>query len=158
MSGKIILAVAACVCVMAMPGWAQDTNPAPAAPRPVPPYGTPITLEQAKTAVAAAEAEAKRMGVVPTLAVVEPSGEIVLLEKGTGTSYGTAEVALEKARSAARFRAPTANFDNTRALPPGMVSGLGGIPIVVDGRIIGAIGTAGAPGDSMAKAAVAAVH
>ena len=49
-------------------------------------------------------------------------------------------------------------YDNTRVYPAGMVTGLGGVPIVVGGKVIGAIGTAGGPGDAMAKAGAAAVH
>ena len=145
--------------------WAQPVPAAaqPAAARPaggpLPSYGPVISLEQAKIAVAAAEAEAHRLNVpAPALAVVEPSGDIVLLEKGTGASYGAVDAALEKARSAGRYRLATPPFDNTRSFPSGFVTGLGGVPLIVNGRIVGAIAQGGVPGDALVKAAAAALQ
>ena len=153
------LIAAAIAALVAGGALAQAPAAAPAAPRaPAPPYGAPITLEQAKAAIAAMEAEARKTGGAPTLAVVEPSGEIVIVEKGQGQSYGTVDIALGKARSAARFRAATLAFDPNRDFTtPGMHTGLGGVPIVVDGKIIGGIGQSGVGGDALAKVGVAAL-
>jgi glc operon protein GlcG len=165
MTPKTFIALAVFfACLSGSLVMAQERAPAePAAARaaavpPPLPYGEPISLEKAKLAVAAAESEAVRRGFTPTLAVVEPSGELVLVEKGTGGGYGTLDVAISRARSAARYRTSTADYDYRRALPPGMVSGLGGMPIVIGNRIVGAIGQAGAPGDALVQAAVTAVR
>jgi len=120
-------------------------------PPPRPDYGPPITLEQAKKVAAAAEAESKKIGQPEVIAIVDPSGDLVYFERPAGTSYGHIQLAERKARSAARFRAPTMAFQeraqgNVFLLGlEGMIPVGGGVPIVSGGKIIGAIGIAGAP-------------
>jgi len=123
----------------------------PASPPPRPDYGPPISLEQAKKVAAAAEAESKKIGQPQVIAIVDPSGDLVYFERPAGTSYGHIQLAERKAQAAARFRAPTMAFQervqsNTFLLGlEGMIPVGGGVPIVSGGKIIGAIGVAGAP-------------
>jgi glc operon protein GlcG len=128
------------------------------------PYGGPITLEQAKTIVAAAEQSARTRNLTMAFAVVEPSGELVLFHKMDGTQYGSDLVAREKARTAARFKRSTkAFFDsiaggrNAVLSLPGVVAIEGGAPIVINGRIVGAIGVSGRSSEQDGEVAAAAL-
>src|SRR5207249_9048378 len=117
------------------------------------PYGAPIGLESAKKAVAAAEAEARKNNWKMAFAVTDISGDLVYLEKMDATQTGSVAVAIGKARSAALFKRPTKVFQDAVA---GGGAGLrilglegavpldGGFPIVMDGKIVGAIGASGA--------------
>src|SRR6058998_3171127 len=131
---------------------AAAQTPAPAAPSPPPPYGLPITLEQAKKVMVGAEAEAKKNNWNVVIAVLDSGGNIVMVQRMDGAQFGSIEVAREKAYSAVAFRRPTKAFDdalaqggnNLRILRlPGASPLEGGIPIVVDGKLIGAIGVSG---------------
>src|SRR5262249_13448194 len=130
--------------VLASVVYAQQQG---APPPPAPPFGTPITLEQAKKVAAAAEAEAKKNNLNSAFAIVEPTGALVYFLKMDGSQYGAVNVAIDKAISAALYRRPTAAFDaglrsgNTYLLNLRNMNAVpGGIPIVADGRLIGAIG------------------
>jgi len=127
-------------------------------------YGMPITAEQAKAAAAAATAEAAKNGWKMAIAVVEPSGDLVYFEKMHGTQYGSVAIAQHKARAAAIFRRPTKAFEERVAAGgagiaamtlDGMIASDGGVPIVVGGKIIGAIGASGATGAQDGQAATA---
>jgi glc operon protein GlcG len=116
------------------------------------PYGAPISLENAKKAAAAAIAEARKNNWTMALAVVDPSGTLVYYEKLDNTQIGSAQVAINKARSAALFKRPTKSFedqlakggDGLRTLGlEGAVPVEGGVPIVIEGKIVGAIGMSG---------------
>ena len=122
------------------------------APAPPPPYGAPITLEQAKKVVAAAEAEAKKNSWGMVITVLDSGGHVVMTERLDGTQIGSIDVARDKAYSAVAFRRPTKVFEdlvaqggaNLRLLRlRGAAPVEGGIPIVVDGKIVGAIGVSG---------------
>jgi len=125
----------------------------PAAPPPPPPlYGTPISLEQAKKVMAGAEAEAKKNSWNVCIVVLDSGGNIVMVQRMDGAQFGSIEVAREKAYSAVAFRRPTKAFDdalaqggnNLRILRlPGASPLEGGIPIVVDGKLIGSVGVSG---------------
>lgn len=116
------------------------------------PYGAPITLENAKKAAAPALAEARKQGWTMAVAIVDPGGTLVYYEKMDDTQMGSATVSIAKARSAALFKRPTKEFQETLA---GGADGLrvlridgavpveGGVPLVVDGKIAGAIGLSG---------------
>jgi glc operon protein GlcG len=133
------------------------------------PYGTAIGLENAKKVAAPAIAEAAKNNWTMAVAVVDPSGNLVYYEKMDNTQIGSANVAIEKARSAALFKRPTKTFqdalaaggDGMRILRlQGAVPIEGGIPILVEGKIAGAIGVSGgtAPQDGQcAKAGADAV-
>ena len=116
------------------------------------PYGAPISLENAKKVAAPALAEATKNSWAMAVAVVDPSGNLVYYEKMDATQIGSANVAIEKARSAALFKRPTKTYqdalaaggDGMRILRlQGAVPIEGGIPILVDGKIAGAIGVSG---------------
>jgi len=134
-----------------------------------PPYGLPITLAQAKKAVAGAQAEARKNKWDVVVAIVDPAGQLVLLEKMDNTQNVSSEVARQKASSAALWRRPTKAFQDGLAAGgvglrilalEGAVPADGGLPIVVDGKIIGAIGVSGATSEQdgqMAKAGLDAL-
>jgi len=87
---------------------------APAAP-PTTPYGPPITLAQAKQAMAAAEAEAMKNGWPLAIAIVDSGGNLVMLHKLDNTQYGSIRIAEGKARTALDFRRSTKAFEDTVA-------------------------------------------
>ncbi len=116
------------------------------------PYGAPITLEHARKLVAAAEAEATKQKWPVAIAVVDASGHLVAFAKMDNTQLGSIDVALEKAKCAALFRRSTKIFEdglvaggaNLRVLKvPGAIPIEGGLPIIHEGKIIGAIGVSG---------------
>ena len=128
------------------------------------PYGLPISLENAKKAAAPALAEAEKNHWNMAVAIVDPSGNLVYYEKMDNTQLGSANVAIEKARSAALFKRPTkalqdalaAGGDGLRILRvQGAVPVEGGIPLVMDGKIVGAIGVSGASSAQDAQCAKA---
>jgi glc operon protein GlcG len=80
---------------------AQQPSPPAAGPAPVP-YGTPITLEQAKKVAAGAEAEAKKNNWNMTIAIAEPSGSLVYLQKMDGAPYASVNVAPDNTRQYGR--------------------------------------------------------
>jgi glc operon protein GlcG len=116
------------------------------------PYGAAISLENAKKVAAPAVAEATKNNWAMAVAIVDPSGNLVYYEKMDNTQLGSANVAIEKARSAALFKRPTKTYqdalaaggDGMRILRlQGAVPIEGGIPILVEGKIAGAIGVSG---------------
>ena len=134
------------------------------------PYGAPITLDMARRAAAAALAEARRNQWTMAVAIVDPSGGLVYFEKMDDTQNGSVVVAQAKARSAALFKRPTKAFqdavaagdDGLRVLGlEGAVPVEGGVPLVSDRRIVGAVGVSGGTSQQdgvCAKAAVEAVE
>src|SRR5437867_6934649 len=116
------------------------------------PYGIPIGLDDAKKAAAPALAEARKNSGLRAAAVVDTAGNLVYFEKMDGTQTGSVAVAVAKARSAALFKRSTKTFQDTLA---GGGEGLrvlrlenavpveGGLPLIVDGKIVGAIGLSG---------------
>ena len=162
------------VLAVAAPAWGQ-TPPTPApvvaapapAPAPAPPYGMPIGLEAAQALIDRAIEAGRARGFRLAIAVVEPSGELVAFGRMDDVQYGSINVAQAKARSAARFRSATASAEERLAggrmallAIDGLMPVAGGVPIVVDGRVVGAIGVSGASSaqdDEVARAAIAAV-
>ena len=129
------------------------------------PYGTPITLATAHKALAAAEAEAAKHNWKLVCAVAEPTGDLIAFDKMDGAQYASIQIAPEKARAAARFRRATKVFADavnkngtigTLGIP-GAITAEGGFPIVVGGKLVGAIGCSGAIGNQDATAAWAGV-
>lgn len=117
-----------------------------------PDYGAPITLEQAKKVVAGAEAEAKKNRWNVFITVVDTGGHLVLLQRMDNTQLGSLKVAVSKAESAVLFKRPTKAFaeglaaggENLRVLKvEGAMPIEGGIPLLVNGKIIGAVGVSG---------------
>jgi glc operon protein GlcG len=120
------------------------------------PYGPPVGVEDAKKAAAAAVAEAKKNNWLMAVAVVDPSGTLVYYEKMDNTQTGSAQVAIDKARTSALFKRPSKVFEDLVAgggtgvrflgLPGAMPIG-GGIPLITSNRFIGAIGVSGDSSD-----------
>ena len=115
-------------------------------------YGPSISLEDARKAAAAAIAEAKKSGFLMAVAIADPSGMLVYFEKMDHTQNGSIAVAIGKARTSALFKRPTKAFqDNIAAGGEGLrtlaVEGVipieGGLPLVIDGKIVGGIGVSG---------------
>ena len=141
----------------------------PQAPSPNVPYGVSITADTAKKLAAAAIAEARKNNWAMAVAIVDTGGYLVYFERMPDTQLGSVEVSIEKAKSAALFRRPTKSFQDTVAAGgaglrmlglTGAVPVEGGIPIIVDGKIIGAIGASGGSSDQdghTAEAGVAAM-
>ena len=132
------------------------------------PYGMSIDLGNAKKVAAPALAEAKKNNWTMAVAIVDTAGNLVYFEKMDGTQAASATIAVDKARSAAQFKRPTkalqdaltAGGDGLRILGlPGAVPVEGGIPLVVNGKIVGAIGVSGGTSaqDSQCAAAGAAL-
>jgi len=120
------------------------------------PYGPNISLENAKKAAAPALAEARKNNWTMVVAIVDAAGDLVYYEKMDNTQLGSSQVAIGKARSAVRFKRPTKAFQDAvagggagvRMLGlEGAVPIEGGIPIVMDGKIVGAIGVSGDSSD-----------
>jgi len=117
------------------------------------PYGLSISLENAKKAAIPALAEAAKNNWAMAVAIVDPAGNLVYYEKMDNTQLGSANVAIDKARSAALFKRPTKAFQDALAAGgeglrilriQGATPVEGGIPLVSDGKIVGAIGVSGA--------------
>lgn len=129
-----------------------------------PPYGPPITLEQAKKALAGAEAEARKNNWNVVIAILDSGGNLVLLERMDNTQIGGVEVAQQKAYSAVAFRRPGKVFQDAIAAGgvglrflrlEGAVPLDGGLLIVADGKIIGGIGVSGVTSEQDAQIASA---
>ena len=143
------------VCCALSGAFAQMPNP----------YGLSITLENAKKAVLPALAEAAKNNWSMAVAVVDPAGNLVYYEKMDNTQLGSANVSIDKARSAALFKRPTKALQDTLAAGgeglrilalQGATPVEGGIPLVSDGKIVGAIGVSGATSAQDAQCAKAA--
>ncbi len=128
------------------------------------PYGAPISLENAKKAAGPALAEAEKNHWNMAVAVVDPSGNLVYYEKMDNTQLGSANVAIDKARSAALYKRPSKAFEDAVAGGGGGLRVLqlrgatpleGGIPLVMDGKIVGAIGVSGGTGSQDGQCAKA---
>jgi glc operon protein GlcG len=140
--------IAHCLCALALALFAVC---APAQQRPD--YGTPVTIEQAKKIAAGAVAECMANKWNVAVAVVDPHGTLVYFERIEQTQHASPEIAIMKARAAATYRRPTRAFMEAinkgpaTATLPGVVGSPGGNPIVVGGRVIGAVGVSGVTGD-----------
>jgi uncharacterized protein GlcG (DUF336 family) len=115
------------------------------------PYGAPVTTEAAKKAATAALAEGKKNGWNVAAAVVDTGGVLVYFERLENTQNGSTEASIEKARTSAAFRRPSKAFEDVVAggktnylKLPGTIPIEGGLPLLVDGKIVGAIGVSGA--------------
>ena len=110
-----------------------------------------LTLEGARRAIAAAEAEARRDKAGGIIAVVDDGGNLIALERLEGTFAAGARISIGKARTAALFKKPTRFFEElinksriAMAALDDFTPLIGGVPIVIDGQIVGAIGVSGA--------------
>lgn len=129
------------------------------------PYGGPITLEIAKKAAAGAVAEARKNNWNMAVTITDTAGNLVYFEKMDGTQTASIKIAIAKSRSAAIFKRPTKTFqdavtggNNAMLGLPGAIPSEGGIPIVIDGKIVGAIGASGGTGQQDAMASQAGIN
>lgn len=132
-----------------------------------PPYGSPISLDVAKKAAAAAIAEAKKNNWNMAVAVTDGSGLLVYLERMDNTQFGSVDVAIKKAISAAAYRRPTKDFadilaqggpGNRMLILPHAMPVEGGLPIIINGKLVGAIGVSGAAAQQDGQVATAGVN
>lgn len=164
LAGKAFISVAL-LALSGLPAVAQASFAAP----PLVPYGLSISTETAKKTAAAAIAEAQKTNLKDAIAIVDTGGFLVYFEKMQDTQTGSVDLAIEKARTAALFRRPTKVFEDgvagggegLRLLRlTGAIPIEGGVPIVVDGKLVGAIGVSGGTGaqdGQIARAGAAAV-
>lgn len=108
-----------------------------------------LNLEAAKRIAAAAEAEARKNNWNVVIALVDDGGHLVYLQRMDDTQYASVKVATEKAQTAIGFKRPTKAFEDAVVSGKTAILGLpiipleGGLPLVVDGKMIGAIGVSG---------------
>ena len=130
----------------------------------VPQYGPNITLEQARKAHAAADAEARKNNWPVAITVVDTAGQLVLFQRHDNTQTASVNVAQDKAVSAAMYRRPTKVMQDALAAGGAGVRFLnlrgasvvdGGLPIYVDGKIVGGIGVSGVTSEQDAQIAKA---
>jgi glc operon protein GlcG len=135
-SQTLLAVIAACAAlIFAAPAMAQST-----------PYGAPISLRQAETVLDAAMAEASSNDWNVAIAIVDGGGHLIAFKRMDSVSTVVADFAIGKARTAAALRAPSANgegwLQNSPTTMP-LTPFRGALPIIIDGRVIGAIGTSG---------------
>jgi len=125
--------------------FAQDRRPG---------YGTPVTTATAKKIAAGVIAECQKHGWNVAVAVVDPHGALVYYERMEDTQYASNDIAIGKARAAATYRRPTRAFADVinkggpaTATLPGVFASPGGVPLMADGKVIGAVGVSGVTGD-----------
>lgn len=130
-------------------------------------YGLPISVEDAKKVAEPALAEARKNNWKMAVAIVDPSGNLIYFEKMDNTQLAASDIAIQKARAAALLKRPTkvlqdalaAGGEGLRILGlPDSVPVEGGIPLVVDGKIVGAIGMSGQASNQDAQCAQAGVN
>ncbi|MDF3062202.1 MAG: GlcG protein [Microvirga sp.] len=135
--------IGAVLVLASLPALAQQATP---------PYGSPITLEQAKKVIAAAEAEAQKNNWPVVITVVDSGGHAVAMHRLDNTQLGSIAVAEDKARSSILFRRPTKAFEDAvasggiglRVLALRGASPVdGGVLIFLDGKVVGAVGVSG---------------
>jgi glc operon protein GlcG len=135
-------------------------------PPPTTPYGAPILLAAAKKVMAAAEAEAFKNNWGVSIAIVDSGANLVMLQRLDNAQLASVRLAEAKARTAVEFRRPTKALEDAvggggiglRVLSFGAALAEGGVPIIIDGRIIGAIGVSGVASHQDAQVAIAGAY
>jgi uncharacterized protein GlcG (DUF336 family) len=154
---KLMVALVVAVALGAA-GWAGAQAP--------PAYGPAITLEQALKVMAGAEAEAKKNNWPVAIVILDAGGNIVAVHRLDNTQFGSIEIARQKAWSAVAFRRPTKAFqDGLAAGGAGLrilaLEGAspveGGLPLLMDGKIVGSVGVSGVTGEQDSQIAAAGV-
>ncbi len=135
--------IAGVIALFTVAAWGQQTLQTM-------PFGTPIGNDAAKKMAVAAVAEAKKNGWPVCIAIVDYHGELVYFERLDNTQLGGVSVAVDKARTAARFKRSTKVLEDAVASGRHAILRLGdatpiqgGLPIVIDGKFVGAIGVSG---------------
>ena len=149
-----------------------ETNPLDFVPDKIPfdtPYGPPISLDRAQAVIHAAVAEAKKRDWKMNVAVADSGGNLVAFQRMDGAMLASIQIAEHKARAAATFRRPTKVFEDGINLMhlnyllafDGVIASRGGIPLIEQGAIIGAIGSSGgadSQDDIVSKAGAAVIN
>ena len=148
--------VAGATLAIAASASAQQPNPMDNVPDKMPndiPYGAPISLERAQAAINAAVAESKKRGWKLNVAMVDSGANLVAFARMDGAQIGSIAIAEHKARAAAKFRRETKAFEagiqagnNYLITLDDVIASRGGIPVIQNGQIIGAIGCSGGTG------------
>lgn len=136
---------------------AQQANPLDVIPDKMPfstPYGSPISLARADAAIAATIAEAEKRGWMLNVAVVDSGGNLVAFSRMDGAQLGSIAISEHKARASVKFRRPTKAFEDGiqkndykyQLSLDDIIASRGGIPLIDDGKLIGAIGCSGGAG------------
>ena len=139
---KVVLAASLALAATAVS--AQDQRPG---------YATPVTTATAKKIAAGVLAECAKNNWNVAVAVVDPHGSLVYFERMEDTQYASMDIAIGKARAAATYRRPTRVFMEVinkapaTATLPGVFASPGGVPIMVGGKVAGAVGVSGVTGD-----------
>src|SRR5436305_14975003 len=148
------IAVFTLAALMAAPVFAQMPNP----------YGMSVSVADAKKIAALSVAEANRNGWKMAVAIVDTAGDLVYFEKMDGTQVASVNIAQDKARSSVRFKRPTKAMQDVLAQGgagvrflalQGAVPVEGGLPIVMNGQIVGAIGASGGTSEQDGQSAKA---
>ena len=155
----VTIAVFGAVLLAIAPAGAQQTpppNPLDAVPDKMPfdvPYGAPISLDRAEAAIAATVAEAKKRDWKMNVAVVDSGGNLVAFQRMDGAQIASIAISEHKARASAIFRRETKAFENGiqggnnyLITLDGVIGSRGGIPLIENGKIVGAIGCSGGTG------------
>ena len=151
------IAIAAALAACAVGAAAQDKpNPMDVVPDKMPndiPYGTPISLDRAQAAIAAAVAESNKRGWKLNVAVVDSGANLVAFARMDGAQLGSIAIAEHKARASVKFRRETKAFEagvqggnNYLLTLDDVIASRGGIMLMDGGRIVGAIGCSGGTG------------
>ena len=124
-----------------------------------------LTLEDAKKAAAAAEAEAKKNNWNVAIAIVDAGASLILFEKIDDTQLGSVNIAIGKAKTALNFKRPTKALEDVVAggrqvflALEGITPLQGGLPVVIDGKVIGAVGVSGVMSSQDEQVAQAAIN
>jgi len=156
-----MLALACALALVAVPALAQDVESTT-----LPPYGPAITLDQAKRVMAAAELQAAENTWQVAITILDSGGNLVMFHKTDNTQLSAITVSEGKARTALQFKRPSKDLDDAiarggagnRLLALKDITPIeGGLPIVLDGKIIGAIGVSGAISAQDTKVAMAGI-
>ena len=148
-----MFALACAVALSAGSALAQQPASPPSAPTATLPYGPPITLDQAKRAMAAAELEAAKNSLQVAITILDSGGNWVMFHRFDNAQLSATYVSEGKARTALEFKRPSKALDDAiagggagmRLLALKNITPIeGGLPVVLDGKIIGAIGVSGA--------------
>jgi glc operon protein GlcG len=163
--------IAAAAVLATGTSFAQQPNPMDTVPEKMPfdiPYGTPVSLERAEAAIAAAVAESKKRDWKMNIAVVDSGGNLVAFQRMDGAQIASIKISQHKATASAEFRRETKAFEagiqsglNYLITLDGVIGSRGGILLMDGGKLIGAIGCSGGTGsqDEVAcKAGAAAIN
>ena len=138
-------AIGAAILAVASVSYAQDRRPD---------YGADVNTATAKKIAAATIAECQKNGWNVAVAVVDNHGGLVYFERMENTQYASNDIAIGKARAAATYRRPTRAFADVinkggpaTATLPGVFASPGGVPLMADGKVTGAVGVSGVTGD-----------